>query len=337
MLLIKYPILEGNFTIGVTAPSSGLTETMYGYIHDIKKRFSNHEINIAPTTLMQHKAKSTEADVRASELNAFFKDHTTNIIIPPFGGELALEIINKIDYRQLRTKWLLGYSDISTILLAITLKTGIATAHGPNLVDLRGVYSDSTTDMWTKVLKTKTDGEVIQCSSEKYQSKWDHNNPTECVFNLDSPTEWKVVNEDEVQIEGRLLGGCTDVIHHLIGTPFGDVNKFRETFINNDAVIWYLENCEANSTEFRRTLLQMQLAGWFDNCSGLLFGRTRVVDDVEGYTIDDVYKDLAEELKMPVIYDIDCGHMPPQMTFINDAYAIVECKNGNGKLTQRFI
>lgn len=79
-----------------------------------------------------------------------------NIIIPPWGGELLIEILDKIDFEQIKNKWVVGYSDISALLLAITLKTGIATAHGTNLVDLRGEYSDDTTAMWQAVLSTNS-------------------------------------------------------------------------------------------------------------------------------------------------------------------------------------
>ncbi|GGB03543.1 LD-carboxypeptidase [Macrococcus hajekii] len=336
--MIQYPTLDEHAVIGVTAPSSGLPERMHHYLDDIRKRFEDsYEIIIKPSVLTQDKVRSTDSNIRAKELNELFTDDQTSLIIPPFGGELALEIINKIEYDQLKPKWLLGYSDISTVLLAITLKTGIATAHGTNIVDLRGRYSDETTAMWSKVLNTKVNEEVVQYSSEFYQSKWNHSQPSESIFNLDTQTEWKSVNAEAVTIEGRLLGGCVDVINHLIGTPYGDVKAFREKYIKDEPVIWYLENCEVSTVEFRRILVQMQYAGWFDNCSGILFGRTPVTTDTNSYTIKDVYQDTADDLQIPIIYDIDCGHMPPQITFINGAYGIVEYSDGKGKVTQKFI
>ena len=58
----------------------------------------------------------------------------------------------------------------------------------------------------------------------------------------------------------------------------------------------------------------MKLAGWFTNCSGIMFGRSQANTAVEKYTVEDVYKELAMELQVPIIYDIDCGHVPPQIT-----------------------
>lgn len=83
-------------------------------------------------------------------------DHI-DIVIPPWGGELLIEMLEYIDFNRLNDKWIMGYSDISVLLFATTLKTGIATAHGANLFDLRGEYSDETTAMWQPVLSTKAE------------------------------------------------------------------------------------------------------------------------------------------------------------------------------------
>jgi len=62
-----------------------------------------------------------------------------------------------------------------------------------------------------------------------------------------------------------------------------------------------------------------------------MFGRSSANRPVNRYTAEDVYQDLFEELQVPIIYDIDCGHMPPQITFINGAFAEVDVKDGKGK------
>ncbi|MNW21715.1 LD-carboxypeptidase [compost metagenome] len=58
---------------------------------------------------------------------------------------------------------------------------------------------------------------------------------------------------------------------------------------------------------------------------------------MENYTAEDVYKELSEELELPVIYDIDCGHVPPQLTLINGALAEVRTVQGTGSITQFLI
>ncbi|MDR6683668.1 muramoyltetrapeptide carboxypeptidase LdcA involved in peptidoglycan recycling [Bacillus safensis] len=88
----------------------------------------------------------------------------------------------------------------------------------------------------------------------------------------------------------------------------------------------------------KRSLVQLKLAGWFDHCSGMMFGRSAVDVPVEGYQYQDVYEELQKELQIPIFYDIDCGHVPPQMTLINGAYAEVQLQpQGKAVLKQTFL
>jgi muramoyltetrapeptide carboxypeptidase LdcA involved in peptidoglycan recycling len=190
--------------------------------------------------------------------------------------------------------------------------------------------------MWQQVLTTKKGESVVQVSSDRYQKEWQHDTPSPCVFHLTKQTAWKHTELSDVHIEGRLLGGCIDVIRHLAGTPFGDVKAFREKHIPAEPVIWYFDNCELTTADLRRSLLQLKLAGWFDNCSGILFGRSSANKPVDSYTAEDVYRDLASDLHIPVIYDIDCGHLPPQLTLINGAYASVNLEKNKGTVVQYF-
>ncbi|MCT8138020.1 LD-carboxypeptidase [Anaerobacillus sp. CMMVII] len=335
--MIRYPNLKQGATIGVTAPSSGVPTELHELLKMSCSRMEEKGFHIicGETAWTQDKAKSAPAKQRAEEFNNMMLDDRIDLIIPPWGGELLIETLEYIDFENIQTKWLLGYSDISLLLLAITLKTGLATAHGTNLVDLRGEYSDDTTAMWFSVLSTTAGTPILQTSSSKYQKEWQFDKPTPYVFHLTEQTLWKSISTN-VMIEGRLLGGCIDVIRHLIGTPFGDVQNFTKNYINGEPILWYFENCELSTTDIRRTLVQMKLAGWFDHCSGIMFGRSPANTSVNNYTIDDVYQELYEELCIPIIFDIDCGHVPPQLTLINGAFAKVELENGKGIVTQHF-
>ncbi|MBP1948570.1 S66 family peptidase [Virgibacillus litoralis] len=334
--MITYPTLKNNATIGVTAPSSGVEQELHEMFKQACNRMEEkgYQIECGETLWTQVKAKSAPAEKRAAEFNKMIQDESIDMIIPPWGGELLMEILHKLDFNAIPAKWILGYSDTSVLLLAITLKTGIATAHGTNLVDLRGEYSDNTTAMWEAVL-TANDGEsIIQHSSEKYQKEWDHENPSPHVFHLTEETVWKTISDEDVLVKGRLLGGCIDVIRHLIGTSYGNVLDFQKNTISGEPILWYFENCDMPTTDLKRTLIQMKLAGWFDNCTGIMFGRSSANHPVEGYQVQDVYREFESELGIPIIYDIDCGHVPPQMTFINGAYAKVKVDNGKGSVEQ---
>ncbi|AIQ69470.1 S66 family peptidase [Paenibacillus graminis] len=315
--MITYPVTKKEATIGVTAASAGVGPQSVGVFGQACTRLEEkgYHILCGDTVFRHDKAKSASGLVRGKEFNQMMSNDKVDLIIPPWGGELLIEMLEHIDFSQVKSKWIMGFSDISLLLLVITLRTGNATAHGPSLGDLRAEVADETTAMWERVLSTVSGDSVIQRSS---------------------PTDWKTVSGNSVTLKGRLLGGCIDIIRHIIGTPYGDVRHFQENFIHQEPILWYLENCELNTADLRRSLVQMKLAGWFENCSGVMFGRSGSNTPMENYTAEDVYRELSEELQVPVVYDLDYGHVPPQMTLINGAYAEVHVAGGEGTITQYF-
>jgi len=335
---IKYPTLKTQATVGVTAPSNGVDQGFHTLLKASQKRLERDgfTVVIGETAWTQVKASSATAEKRASEFQTMMENEAIDLIIPPWGGELVIEILDKLDFSKLQLKWILGYSDLSVLLLAVTLKTGMATAQGPNLLEMRGQSSDETTARWKEVLSTKEGGTIVQYASKRYQKYWRHDAPTPWVFHLTEPTKWKTITGSDVEIEGRLLGGCIDVIRHLVGTPYGDVATFLAQFSKGEPVIWHFEAYDMDNTALRRSLVQMRYAGWFDHCAGVLFGRGRN-NAVYDYQLTDVYRELAEELNVPIVYDIDCGHFPPQMTLINGAVAKVVVKDNEKSLTQLLI
>lgn len=55
-----------------------------------------YEVVCGETIWTQNKAKSAPAQVRAAELNQMMQDDQIGIVIPPWGGELLVEILEYI-------------------------------------------------------------------------------------------------------------------------------------------------------------------------------------------------------------------------------------------------
>lgn len=335
--MILYPkALQLGQKIGITAPSSGVVTELHNLVFESQTQFEKrgYHIEIGETVWTQTKAASATKEKRAKELNEMLQNRDIHAIIPPWGGQILQEILPLIEWDKIEPKWVLGYSDTSTLLLALTLKTGIATAHGTNLVDLRSDEWDETTKKFLEVLSSEEGATINQKSSSCYQSKWKHDkNPDPYVYKLDTETNWETIGNQSVEMKGRLLGGCIDTIRHLIGTPYGNVQEFQQTQIQNEPIVWYLENCELSATDFHRTLMQMQQSGWFDQASGIIFGRTPAGQEVGGFTTLDALERLYEKTKLPIIYNADIGHVPPQLTFVNGADAVIKAANGKGDMT----
>ncbi|WP_051525131.1 S66 family peptidase [Exiguobacterium artemiae] len=337
---MRYPFLGWTGqTIGVTAPSSGVPENLHAMLEEATLRLQDRQmaVTIGQTVRTQHQAESAPAQTRADELNEMLQNPEIDAILPPFGGERAIDVLPFLDFGRIPVKWLLGYSDISTVLFAITVKTGIATAHGPNFVDMRSEEWDETTTAWRRVLATPAGGTVTQWTSDLYQTKWNHSErPDRYMYHLDATTEWKTLDPTQKQASGRLLGGCLETIRHLVGTPYGDVATFQVNQMNEEPILWYFEVSEASATDVHRSLMQMYLAGWFAQSSGIVFGRTAAGRTVEEYSILDVYETFKRLLDIPVFYDLDIGHQPPQMTLVNGASATITIQGKDSRLDMTF-
>ena len=128
-----------------------------------------------------------------------------------------------------------------------------------------------------------------------------------------------------------LIGGCLDVLTHLAGTPFCKIKDFNKRY-KDDGIIWYLESCDLNVIEQVRSVWFLKQNGWFENVKGFLIGRP-----LNPETIMDVdYKEgILEQLKdfnVPVVFDVDIGHVAPSLPIFNGSVAKVKVKKGKGNI-----
>ena len=127
-----------------------------------------------------------------------------------------------------------------------------------------------------------------------------------------------------IDFSGRLLGGCVDCLVNLLGTKYDGVTDFIERY-KEDGILWFLEACDLNLMSIRRAMWQMDNAGWFQYCKGFLLGRPRCGMGVEEYGIDE-YQAAYEMLRkydVPVMMDLDIGHLSPMVPLICGSMARV--------------
>src|SRR5699024_6771917 len=177
--MVNYPKpLKTGDKIGVTAPSSGVEEHLHLLLHKAKENVekAGFKVIAGDTIWTEDKATSAPKEKRAEELISFFEDESISAIIPPWGGQFLMETLPLIDWallKKLPAKWILGYSDISTLSFVYTPITGNVSAHCTNFNELSAPKWDDVTSKWTEVLGTAKNGEIVQYSSACYQSSWE--------------------------------------------------------------------------------------------------------------------------------------------------------------------
>ncbi len=340
MSAIRFPTpLTPGDTIGVTSPSSGITP-------DLRPRF-DHCAGVARARgfniregqcLMTEDIVSAPAAARADELMRMLLDPNIHAVIPPWGGELLINILPALDFKALARaapKWFAGWSDCTTFTLPLLLLTGSASLHGMSFMDLAFTPAPGAA-WWRDVLALQAGEAFTQTSLTHYQDgfKRYEDHPRIDSYDLNTATRWRVLgNERPVSATGRLVGGCNEVIHHLIGTPYADIVRFAHDCAP-DGLLVFLENCESTPAEAARTLHQFKLAGWFKHANAVLLGRSMAPQGRKNFSQHDAIADALGDLDIPVIYDMDIGHQPPQHLLINGARARVRYEAGSGALDQ---
>jgi muramoyltetrapeptide carboxypeptidase LdcA involved in peptidoglycan recycling len=340
---MRYPDrLRPGDLIGVTSPSSGVDEDLWPRLQfcvdDLRRR--GFEVRVGDCMDGRGLVSAPAAD-RAAELTDMLLDPQVRAVVPPWGGELAIDLLPLLDYDRIagaEPTWFVGYSDTSTVLTPITLRTGVATLHGANLMDTPFEVADGLAH-WTDVASTPPGGTVRQTAATSRQEAWPDFRTLPEVRRMDFsvPAGWQVLGDaTEVRMTGRLVGGCLDTMAMLPGTPYGDVDGFATRFAPEGLLV-YLEVSDAPAAEVSRMLHHLRFAGWFERATGVLVGRTPA-PATEGFSQADALHHALGDLPVPVVHEVDIGHVPPQMSLVNGALATVELTGGSrGTLVQQLV
>ena len=259
----------------------------------------------------------------AEEFVDLYQDLEVNALISCGGGELMCEILSHLDFNKIEKatpKWFMGYSDNTNVTFLLTTLADVASIYGPNAGSFgMEPWHPSIEDAYELLLGKKL--EIKNYPMWEKESLKDETHPlvpyhvTE-PFNLHTyiPSETK-------EIRGRLLGGCLDCLSNLVGTRFDEVSAFTEKY-KEDGILWFLEACDLNVMDMRRTLWKMKEAGWFNGASGFLIGRPMHFDEpMMGLDQYEAVIGILKECNVPIIMDLDIGHVAPMMPLICGSYA----------------
>ena len=334
-MTVRFPRpLQPGDRIGVTAPSSGVEGKFRPRFEVAVQSLRNRGYDVVlGECLGTPSIVSAPKQARAAELVAMLTDPTIAAVVPPWGGEMAIDLLDVLDWEALAAAeptWLVGFSDLCTLMLPLTTRLGWATLHGSNLMDTPYAAPDGFAH-WTDVASAT--GPVTQTSTGRYRTAVSANyvaNPGIDTIELDAVGQWSLLDGGYATFSGRLVGGCIEVLSPLKGTPFADVASYGREHAE-DGLVVYLEACESNAFDIARALHGFRLAGWFEHANGVLIGRTSATDS-DGMTQREAVADALGGLDLPVVLDVECGHVAPYLPLDNGAVADID--TGRGEITQ---
>lgn len=332
-----YPkFITNNSCIGVCAPSNGCKDKIDK--NKMKNACNNlinkgYQVRITDNCRNSINGRSTDNITRAREVENLFLDSDVNAIIALAGGDFLMEILPILRYDIIynNPKWIQGYSDITGLLFTITTNLDIATIYASN-------FKTFSMQNWHKSLSDNFDilkGNIItQNSFDLYENKTIDNDNYE-EYNLDTKVIWKSTIDKDISIKGRLIGGCLDVLINLVGTKYERTKNFIDKY-KEDKFIWYFDIFDMTNEDIIRAFWQLKEASWFKYINGILIGRLIEEKSYLDIKYKDVLEQLSNELEVPIIYDIDIGHVAPRISLINGSITEVNYSNNTGSI-QMFL
>ena len=320
--------------IGVPAPSDGITDI--GKVKRLDYAINNladkgYKVIETKSVRKSIKGRSTESINQAKELESLYLDKEVKAIICAAGGDFLIEILPFINYDIIKDnlKWLQGYSDPTGLLYTITTRLDIATIYGSNFCEFGMNHWHKSLEDNLKILE----GNIIeQVSFDKYESSHTKYINGDESYTLDKKVLWENLNnEKELNITGRIIGGCIDILSEIFGTKFDYTKEFLEKY-KEDGIIWYFDNCEFSSEGLIRILWRMKNMDYFKYCKGIIFGRSATESSYYDISFKEAVKHSLEELNVPIIINADIGHIAPRMTIINGSIANIKSSDGKGSI-----
>lgn len=282
---IKAAALQPGDTIAITSPAGAVWDAAQVETFSTILKGFGFKIVLGKTLSEKFGYFAGADELRANELNGFFADPGIKGIFCMKGGWGCARILDKLDYNLIEKnpKVLIGFSDITTLLVAITAKTGLVTFHGP--------VGNSGWNTWTS--------DAFKSVAMKTNSLPVFTNPV---------TEDAIVTINSGTTKGELVGGNLSVLVSLMGSTYLPDWKNK---------ILFLEDVKEEPYRIDRALTQLKLCGVLDAISGFVFGKCAkclAEEPQKAFTFHEVILQHIKPLRIPAFYGAMIGHIENKLT-----------------------
>jgi len=236
---------------------------------------------------------------RLEDLHAAFADPEVKGILAARGGYGCMRLLSQLDWKLIQNnpKVIIGFSDLTSLLLPLYERTGLVCFHGPMLTsNLIENDSYSQTELWKQVMGTVDYPYTVN--------------------NLASYTCFK-----PGIAEGPLKGGNLSLLAALCGTPYQP---------NTKGAILFIEDWHEQYYSLDRQFQQLKMAGLFDGIAGLILcDFIEITTQWEDYPLAALLQELTDFLKVPAGFGLSVGHGDQSATLPIGCSARFEATSGH--------
>lgn len=316
MEILKPKALKLGSTIGIFTPSSPSYNANPSLFENGLETLKGlgFKIKLGKLTAQRKSEgyRSADAQSRAEEFMELIEDPEVDGLISTIGGNNSSSLIPYLDFEKIRRtrKVICGFSDITSLHLAILKYAGLRTIYGPSVMcwfgDWPNGIHDSSEWFLDAVMRHQSGSRIIQAPIKwsNHARRWD-NDDWKTV-----PREWKQNEGWKVLRPGAatapILAANLNTLVSAAGTDYWPYLKGK---------ILLIEDMYAPMSRTERHLTQLKLMGVFDQISGLIIGKPEVFEQ-EGapMTYDELFLEIIGSRPFPIVSNFDCSHCVPMIS-----------------------
>jgi muramoyltetrapeptide carboxypeptidase len=282
--MLKAKKLKKGDTIGIVAPANFTVREKVNYgCKELEKL--GFKVKLGKSCSAKWFSFSGNDDLRANDINEMFADKNIDAVLCARGGYGCIRILDKIcfDIVKNNPKLFIGFSDITSLHIAINKFAGLATVHGPMLTSNIADNFDSTTKQsFVNVITGKTEY-------------------------LSNPPGEKIIMLKYGKAAGQIIGGTLSLVISSLGTDYEIDTKHK---------LFFLEELNEYTYRIDKMLNQLKMAGKFNDCCGVILGDFKNCnkEKTEDFSLPDVFENIFVDFEKPVIYNIKSGHCCPMIS-----------------------
>ncbi|HEY9899885.1 MAG TPA: S66 peptidase family protein [Pantanalinema sp.] len=327
MALIKPLCLEEGDAIGIVSPSSPVAAFCPRRFERGVQALTSlgFKVVVADNARERYGHTAGTVEQRVNDLHAMFRDPAIKAVIATIGGFNSNQLLDRLDYDLIRThpKILVGYSDITALLVGIHRMTGLITFLGPAIMPQFGESGGlhPYTERWFRAVLLGAPGraEVAPSLLSIHERlAWDTED--------DRPRRAKRHAGPRVLksgiAEGPIVAGNLGTMLALAGSPY---------FPDLEGAILCVEEDETESpATVDRFFTQLRLMGAFERIAALVVGRFHPqVGFTAADSLETLVLSVTQGFDLPVAIDFDFGHTDPMITLPQGIRARVDFTTGS--------
>ena len=305
--LITPARLQAGDTVAVFAPAFQVDSEKLRFTIERLEALGLNVIDVV-TPLTPDTYFAGNAQQVITSIHNLFVDKSIKALFAVRGGFGCARLLSLLDYDLIKAnpKIIIGYSDLTALLIAIHEKTGLITYHGPTAAQELPPFSQHY------LYSTLFTDEKI-CYQNTVSSS--HNDLIQ--------TQHRHITLIPGKAQGHLMGGNLAVLTSIIGSEF-----FPHTW--NDKIL-FVEDVHENIYKIDRMFTQLKLAGVLKQIKGLVLGTFIDCNATvfQSPTFMQLMKRIADDINVPCYANASFGHQIENFTLPIGAEILLNADQGN--------